>query len=162
MARTHAEPRAGAELQANVGRLERVRVIVVPTFAGAVELIAEEVVVPATQCARDAGKTMGGIEVSSVGAKAKFGSVGIACRAEHLHNAGHGVGTVERALGATSKLDPRDIAQWSGPEVHGAAGIVHRHAVDEPLVVTGIPAAHEQRGQATVLPRGVHDGASKE
>src|SRR6202048_2387377 len=134
MARTNAEERAGAERQAKVGPLERVGVIVVATFADAVELIAEKVVVPATQCARDAGKTMGGVEVSSVGAKAKFGSGCVACRAERLHNAGHGVGTVERALGAASKLPPRDIGQWDGAEVHGAAGIVHRHAVDQHLV----------------------------
>src|ERR1700704_2624360 len=129
MACTHADQGAGTQREAKVGPLERASVIVVRTFAGAVELIAEKVVVPATPCARDAGKSMGGIEVSSVSAKAKFRSVGIACRAERLRNAGHSVGTVERALGAASKLDPRDFGQADGPEVHGAAGIVHRHAV---------------------------------
>jgi len=79
-----------------------------------------------------------------------------------LDDARHGVGTVERALSAASEFYPRVFGQADRAEVHGAAGVVHRHAVDQHLVVTGIATADEQRGQATALAGSIHDRAGQE
>ncbi len=69
MARPHSKQCAGAELQPDVGALQRVGVVIVRAFASAVELIAEKVEVPTTPCAGEAHKAVGGIEVSAIGSE---------------------------------------------------------------------------------------------
>src|SRR5258708_21826409 len=146
MPRPHAGQRAGTELPANIASFKLIGVVVVRAFASAVELVAEKVEVPPIPCARDAGKTVSSVEVSAISPKAEFRTVSVPCNAECLNYAGHGVRAVERTLSAAGKLHPGNLRQRNNAEIHGAAGIVHRHIVDQHLVVTGIPTPHKQRG----------------
>ena len=102
-----------------------------------------------------------GGEISSVGAEAKFGNLRGAVAGPDLDDAGHGVGAVERALGAADKLHAIGLIQRESAEVEGASGFVDGDAVDDDFVVARFTAADEERGQASALAGSVDDRAGK-
>src|ERR1700741_4558772 len=68
---------------------------------------------------------------------------------EKLNRAGHGVGTVESALGAADDLDLVDIVKRKAHVIEVAARFVGRSAVDEYFCVIRIAAIEKQRGQSS-------------
>ena len=65
---------------------------------------------------------------------------------EDLDDAADRVGSVQRRPRSPDDLDALDVVGGEGPEVEGAAGLVHGDAVDEHLDVVGLAAAQEDRG----------------
>ena len=118
------------------GAGQRVGEQVAATTHGAVGVVAAE----ATAAARQ-------LHARTAGARSR----------EELDDAGHRVGAIEHARWAAHDLDAIEVVGAERGEVECAAGVVHRHAVDEHLGELALAAANEQRGRAAVR-AGLHDG----
>ena len=150
---------AVGDLHADVAALQRVGVGVVDALALGVELVGEHVVVEDAARAGHRSITVGGGEVSAIGAELNLRRSRAAGRGPKLHDAGHGVGSVHRALRTALHLKPLDVVHGNDAEVEEAAGIVHRHAIDQHLVVVGFAAADEQARQIAAPSGGADDGS---
>src|SRR5512143_10960 len=116
MPRAQAKRGAWRDLYADIGALERTRVRVVDTLSLGVELFAEQVVVEASACARQRRVAARRTEGSALGAEAQFRHARGACRGPGLDYAGHGIGTVERALGAAHEFQPIHLVHGHNAE----------------------------------------------
>ena len=68
----------------------------------------------------------------------------LALARDDLHDAAHGVGTIERGLRSAQHLDAFDVAQRQRAKIEGAigaGGIADTHAIDQHERLTGIRAA---------------------
>ena len=143
----------------DIAALQRIRVHVVDALSLGVELVQEEVVVIDVRRARDRRVSIGGRECTTIGTELKLRcSRGARCRPQ-LHHARHRIRAVDRALGAAYHLKAFDIVHGKHAEIEETAGIIHRHAVHQRLVVAGFAAAHEQAGLAAAASAGVDDGS---
>src|SRR6266576_5205308 len=104
---------------------------------------------------------MRGAEVSTIGAETKFRHRSCAIAGEYLHDAGHRVGAVQRALQSALKLYPISFNKWNSAEIKGATGFVYGHAVNQNLVVARVAATDEERSEAAALPGYVDDRSGK-
>ena len=77
----------------------------------------------------------------------------LAARREELQHRGHGIGAVERALGAADDFRPADAHRRQVREIEGAAARVDLHPVDEHLVHVDIAAARGDGRGAAPAPR---------
>ena len=144
---------------AHISALQRVRIGVVHSLALRVELVGEDVVVENSARSRHRSIAVGGGEISAVGAELNFRRARAAGRRPKLHHAGHGVRSVHRALGTAFHFEPVDVVHGNHAEIEDAAGIVHRHAVHQHLVVIGFAAANEQAGEIAAPPGAADDGS---
>ena len=64
---------------------------------------------------------------------------------EDVDHARHGIAAVEYAHRAPDDLDPLDLVRAQVREIERAAGVVHRHAVDQDLDVIALAAPQEER-----------------
>src|SRR5882762_10642358 len=91
-----AELRPATQAHPKIRSLERVRVVIVRPGALRVELIPEQVVVKTVPSPRHRDVTMGGVEISTIGAETQFGSLRGSASGEYLDDAGHGIGAIKR------------------------------------------------------------------
>ncbi len=144
---------------AHISALQRVGIGVVHSLALRVELVGEDVVVENSARSRQRRVAVGAGKISAIGAELNFRRARAAGRAPKLHHAGHGVGSIHRAFGAAFHLEPVDVVHGDNAEIEDAAGIVHRHAIHQYLVVIGLAAAHEQAGEIAAPPCAADDGS---
>src|SRR5271169_2574706 len=86
-------------------------------------------------------------EIASIGTKTEFGNRRAPGTRPHLHDTGHGIGSVQGALCATYELKEIRLRQRQSTKVKRATRLVDGDAIDNHLVVSGVAAANEERGQ---------------
>ena len=145
-----------SERDTQVGSLERVGIVVVHSLAIGVELICENVVIETVARAGERRITVGGVERPAIGSEPQLRNFRLAGAGEHLHHAGHGVGAVERALCAAHEFEAVGFGQRNHSKVESTARIVHRHRINDDLVVTGISSSYKERREAAALSGGIN------
>src|SRR5581483_8546150 len=133
--RAKAECRARGDRHPDVSALQGVEVSIVDALAAGVELIAEQVEVEAPARPGQRCKSVGGAERTAGGAKTQLRHGAAASPSPGLYHAGHGVRSIERALGAAHELQPLHFLQRHHAEIECSARIVNCYAVYDDLVV---------------------------
>src|SRR6266498_90027 len=144
MAHSQAQRCPVAQPGSDVGAFERIRIIIIRSGAGRVELVAKQVVVKGAIRARKRRVATLRAIVACVGPKTKLRNRGASSLAPKLHYTCHGIRAVECALGATHEFQAISFKQWHCTEIECSTWIVYRNAVDHHFVVARVSAAHEK------------------
>ena len=150
----------GIELIAEISAGDPVLVVVVAISPVRAQVGKAERVVERAAQTREPSRLAIETEAAPFGGQLEARVRSCAAMGEDLEEPRHGVGTVERALGAADQLDSRQVVGRQVSEVEGPARVVRRDAIDQHLGVVGLSAPHEERGHSATACR-LHDRGSR-